>query len=98
MKFRSLSALMLLAAFFCSTAHGDDRIDLQSDSTILSVLQASAGKTVELRLSAGEKIGGRVERVTDNLVYLSHLNGADFSEAFIDVQDVTAVLMRSGTR
>jgi hypothetical protein len=98
MKSGSLSSLMLLVALFCSPVHADDRIDLQSDSTILSVLQASAGKTVELRLSAGEKIGGRVERVTDNLVYLSHLSAADFSEAVVDVQDVTAVLMRSGAK
>jgi hypothetical protein len=53
----------LLIAFvitgFCSSVFAQDRIDLQSDTTILGILHASTGKTVELRLDSETKSAGK---------------------------------------
>jgi hypothetical protein len=51
-----------------------------------------------LHLRSGEKIGGKVGQVTDNIVYLSHLTGAEFFDAFVDVKDISAVVIRAGGR
>ena len=89
----------LLIAFviigFCSSVFAQDRIDLQSDTTILNILHDSAGKTVELRLDSGDKIGGKVEELTENVIHLSHLTGAESFDAFIDVEDIVAVVIRT---
>jgi len=66
----------------CSTRSAQDKVDLQPNGTVLSILQSSTGKTVELRPQAGEKIGGKLEQVTDNVVHLSHLTGAEFFRRF----------------
>ena len=80
----------------CSTLSAQDKIDLQPNATVLSILQSSTGKTVELRLQAGEKMGGKVEQVTDNVVHLSHLTGAEFFDGFVNVKDISAVVIRTG--
>jgi hypothetical protein len=62
--------------------------------TVLGILQGNAGKTVELDLRSGEKMGGKVSHVTDNIVHLSPLTGAEYFDAFIDVKDTSAVVVR----
>jgi hypothetical protein len=88
--------LGFIIAAFCCNLPAQDKIDLQPNATVLSILQGNAGKTVELRLNSGEKIGGKVEKVTDNVVHLSHLTGAEFFDGFVDVKDISAVVIRTG--
>ena len=97
MKHVSLLLALPLAAV-CSDLSAQDKIDLQSNATVIGILQGSAGKTVELHLNSGEKIGGRVAQVTDNVVHLSHLTGAEFFDAFVDGKDISAVVIRTGGR
>jgi hypothetical protein len=86
---------IIAAAATCSTLLAQEKASLQPNATILSVLQGNTGKTVELRMQCGEKIGGRVEEVNDNLVLLSHLTGAEYFEGFVNVKDISAVVIRS---
>jgi hypothetical protein len=95
MKYCSLFFAIIFTVIICSTGLGQEKAILQPNATILSILQGSTGKTVELRLNSGEKIGGKVEQVNDNLVLLSHLTGAEFFEGFVSVKDVSAVVIRS---
>jgi len=85
----------VIVAVTCSSLVAQEKSNLQPNATILSILQGNTGKTVELRLNSGEKIGGKVEQVNDNLVLLSHLTGAEFFDGFVCVKDVSAVVMRS---
>jgi hypothetical protein len=62
--------------------------------TVLSVLQGSVGKTVELHLRSGEKMGGKVSQVSENTVHLSALTGAEYFDAFVDAKDISAVVAR----
>jgi hypothetical protein len=98
MKRYSLLVGIIVAAVACSNLFAQEKTGIQANATILSILQGNAGKSVELHLRSGEKIGGRVGQVTDNIVYLSHLTGAEFFDAFIDVKDVSAVVIRAGGR
>ena len=70
----------------------------QPNASVIGILQASAGKAVELHLRSGEKMGGRVGQATDKVVYLSHRTGAEFYDAFVDAKDISAVVVRAGGR
>jgi hypothetical protein len=98
MKYYSFLLGIIVAAITCSSLLAQEKAGIQPNATVLSILQGNAGKTVELRLRSGEKIGGRVSQVTDNIVYLSHLTGAEFFDAFVDVKDVSAVIIRAAGR
>jgi hypothetical protein len=91
-----LFGVIIVAALSCSSLLAQEKPAIPPNATVLSILQANVGKPVELHLRSGEKIGGRVGQVTDNIVYLSHLTGAEFFDAFIDVKDVTSVIIRAG--
>jgi hypothetical protein len=95
MKYYSLLVGIIVAAVTCSSLLAQEKAALQPNATVLSILQGSAGKTVELRLNSGEKIGGKLEQVNDNLVLLSHLTGAEFFDGFINVKDISAVVIRA---
>jgi hypothetical protein len=90
--------IIVIAALTCSSLLAQEKAALQPNVTVLSVLQGSAGKTVELHLRSGEKMGGKVAGVTDNVVHLSHLTGAEFFDAFVDVKDISAVVVRVAGR
>jgi hypothetical protein len=98
MKRYSLPPGIIVAAIACSSLPAQEKPAIQPNATVLSILQGNAGKAVELHLRSGEKIGGKVGQVTDNIVYLSHLTGAEFFDAFVDVKDISAVVIRAGGR
>jgi hypothetical protein len=54
----------------------------------------AAGQSVELHLRSGEKMGGKAAQVTDSIVHLSNLTGAEYFDAFVDMKDVSAVVVR----
>jgi uncharacterized membrane protein len=87
--------LIVIAALASSSLLAQEKAALQPNATVLSVLQGSVGKTVELRMNCGEKIGGKVEQVNDNLVLLSHLTGAEYFDGFVNIKDISAVVIRS---
>lgn len=70
-------------------------IDFKSEDSIASILRRQAGQAVELRLVSGEKIGGKVDKVGESLVYLTQLTGQEFFEAAVDIESISAVVARS---
>ena len=92
---RYSSLIIVIAALTCSSLLAQEKAALQPNATVLSVLQGNVGKTVELRMNCGEKIGGKVEQVNDNLVLLSHLTGAEYFDGFVNIKDISAVVIRS---
>jgi hypothetical protein len=98
MKRYSLLFGAIVATITCSSLLAQEKAGLQPNATVLSILQGSTGKTVELHLRSGEKMGGKVAQVTDNIVHLSSLSGAEYFDAFVDVKDVSAVVVRVAGR
>ena len=95
MKRYSLFVGMIITAVICASSFAQEKASLQPNATIVSLLQGSAGKGVELHLRSGEKIGGKVAQITDNIVHLSNLTGAEYFDGFVDVKDISAVVVRS---
>jgi hypothetical protein len=94
MKRYSLLVAIIITAVICASSFAQDKAGLQPNATVVSLLQGSAGKSVELHLRSGEKMGGKIAQVTDNIVHLSNLTGAEYFDAFIDVKDISAVVVR----
>jgi hypothetical protein len=86
--------IIVIATLTCSSLLAQEKAALQPNATVISILQGNAGKTVELHLRSGEKMGGKVSQVTDNIVHLSSLTGAEYFDAFVDVKDISAVVVR----
>ena len=95
MKRYSLVVGIIVAAVACSNLFAQEKAALQPNATVVSLLQGSAGKSVELHLRSGEKMGGKIAQVTDNVVHLSNLTGAEYFDAFVDVKDISAVVVRA---
>jgi hypothetical protein len=58
MKRYSFLLGIIVTAIACSSLLAQEKPAIQPNATVLSILQANAGKTVELHLRSGEKIGG----------------------------------------
>ena len=83
-----------VTAVTCASSLAQDKATMQANATVAGILQGSTGKAVELHLTSGEKMGGKVAQVTDNVIHLSNLVGAEYFDAFIDMKDVSAVVVR----
>ena len=88
----------IIAAMTCSSLLAQEKAALQANATVLSIIQGSVGKGVELHLRSGEKLGGKVAQVTDSIVHLSNLTGAEYFDAFVDAKDISAVVVRVAGR
>jgi hypothetical protein len=95
MKRYSLLVGMIITAVTCASTFAQEKASLQPNATMLSVLQGNTGKAVELRMQCGEKIGGKVEQISDNVVLLSRLTGAEYFDGFVNLKDISAVVIRS---
>jgi hypothetical protein len=89
------AALALVFAALLATGFAEGKVDFQTSDTVKTVLERQAGQKVELRLSSGEKIGGKVEKVGEKTVHLSAVTGQEFFDAVVVLEEVTAVLVRT---
>ena len=91
--------LLLITTLVCTAtaplSYAQNKIELQPDDTMRSVLEKHVGQTVDLRLKSGDKIGGKLEKVTDKLVHLAQLTGAEYSDGVVDLTHVSAVVART---
>ena len=79
----------------CANLLAQGKIDLQLSDTVHDILERNVGQTLELRLKSGEKIGGKVEKLGDKLVFLSGLSGAEFYDAAVEIAEISAVVVRA---
>ncbi|MGI8890930.1 MAG: hypothetical protein ACR2G0_09150 [Chthoniobacterales bacterium] len=91
---RFLFSFVTILAFAVPDAWAQSKIELQPNETILSVLQGQVGKPVELRMKSGEKISGKLQKVTGKLVHVAELTDADFYDAAVEVDSIAAVVVR----
>ena len=96
MKHLFISFVAILG--LCASTFGQSPLDLQPNDTMRSVLERQVGQLVDLRMKSGEKIGGKVEKVTDKLAHLSQLTGAEFYDAVVDIDGIAAVAVRAKTK
>jgi hypothetical protein len=87
--------LALACSAFLTTAFAQGKVDFQSSDSIKTILERQTGQKVELRLTSGEKLAGKVEKVGDKTVHLSAIAGQEFFDAVVVLEEVTAVLVRT---
>ncbi|CAN5433184.1 hypothetical protein BH20VER3_BH20VER3_09530 [soil metagenome] len=89
-----LLATLTIIALAAPSTRAQSKIDLQAADSVQSVLERQVGKSVELRMRSGEKIAGKLEKVTDKLAHISHLTDADFYDAAVALDGIAAVVVR----
>ena len=87
--------LLALAAMFTSSAFAD-KLVFESGDTATTILKKQTGQKVELRMKSGEKISSKVEAVGAKAVHLSALTGQEFFDAIVNIDDISAVIVRTG--
>lgn len=92
-----LRAFTILLAC-CLTAFAQTKIELQQNDTMRSALERQVGQTVDLRMKSGEKLGGKLEKVTDKLAHVSQLTGAEFFDAVVEIDAIAAVAVRTKSK
>ncbi|MBX7185426.1 MAG: hypothetical protein K1Y01_09800 [Vicinamibacteria bacterium] len=63
-----------------------------------TVLAKHIGARVKLKLSGGHELEGVLREVTDEIAHLSELTGADFFDADVSLQHVSALVVRVRTK
>ncbi|MDQ2659049.1 MAG: hypothetical protein M3Y03_01375 [Verrucomicrobiota bacterium] len=89
---------LLLLLSIVSVSFAQVQVRLQDSDTVGSILKTQVGQNVELRMKSGEKLGGKVDQVTERLAHLSQLSGAEFYDAVVNLEDVAAVVVRTKTK
>lgn len=89
------AAAIAVVCLTCLNLFAQGKIDLQPNDTIHAILERNVGGMVELRMTSGEKLGGKVEKVGDQLVHLSQLTGAEFYDAVVGLNAISAVVLRT---
>jgi hypothetical protein len=94
-RFKSLFLLTLVSSLSLG-ALAQSKVGFQNGDTPATVLQRQTGQRVELRLKSGDKIAGKVEAVGEKAVHLSALSGQEFFDAVVVLEDISAVVVRTG--
>jgi hypothetical protein len=90
-----LFAILMLVAVTSSNLLAQSQLDFRPDDTVKTLLERQVGKSVELRMRSGEKLAGKLERVGDTMVHLSQLTGAEFYDAAVALDSISAVVVRA---
>lgn len=98
-----LPAALLLAAapaFAQEAPAGQEKkMVVEAQDSMASVLKKLEGKTVRIRLAGGaDEVVGKLESVGKELAHLSSLQGREFFDAFVRVDQVAAVAVQVRTR
>jgi hypothetical protein len=88
--------ILALIATLTATALADGKAVFAPSDTIVSVLTRQVGQRVELRMNSGEKLAGKVEAVGIKTVHISSLAGQEFFDAVVALDQISAVIFRTG--
>jgi len=92
---KTAALLALLTAIALPLSAAESGLDFKPSDTIATVLARQEGQKVELRLRSGEKIAGKLQKVGEKLAHVSQLAGAEFFEAAVAIDEITAVIVRA---
>ena len=93
-----LCALLLAASslmlFTSKAAAEEGKFELKANATLHEVLAERTGKRATLRMQSGEDIEGTVILVGNVLVHISKLAGKDFYDAVVNIDRISAVIIK----
>ena len=94
MKNQIINILAVLA--LATTAWAEGKAVFNPSDTVATAVSRQVGQRVELRLKSGDKLVGKLEAVGDKAVHLSALTGQEFFDAVVALDDISAVIVRTG--
>lgn len=89
---RLLVTTALCLAIAQASAQG---LTLSPADTIQSVVSSQKGKRVSLRLRSGQELTGILRESTDRFAVLAELSGREFFDAFVPIEAIEAVIVRT---
>ncbi len=92
--FAALLGLSLLMAPVVANSE-EPKIEVTSTEAPKEALEQLKGKTVTLRLTAGEDVSGTVESVGPTAVKIGQLTGKEFYSALVKIENIAAIIYRA---
>ncbi len=93
-----LSLLVLVGTLFAggnNAVSADDSVfQLSGENPVSQTLNKNVGKKVTLKLASGVELKGKVSAVGDLAVRVSELEGQEFFDAWVRLDDIAAILVR----
>ena len=93
MKFLNTTILFALVSV-AQFSHAD-ALSIKPGDTLQKQIAAQKGKKITVRLLAGEELTGIVRDVSNELLQLGELSGKEYFDAMIDLNKVTAILVKT---
>jgi hypothetical protein len=88
-------AVLALGLIVSRGTHAEEALSVARGDGVRDVLTRQIGKSVTVRLRAGDEISGKAQIVGEHVVHLAQLAGRDFYDAVIRVDAIDAVLVRA---
>lgn len=98
LRILAIMSCLILAPLSMAADADKNPLQIRSSDTIRSVLEHQLGKPVKLRLKSGQELGGTVARFGAGVVQLSQVSGMEFFDAVVNIDEISAVLVRTRTR
>ncbi len=95
MQKKWINLALSLLFFSLSPISYADGLTIKPGDTLQKQISAFKGKKITIRLVSGEELTGTVKESTNELVQLSDLSGKEFFDAIIDVNKVSAILVKT---
>jgi hypothetical protein len=91
-----MAIAILVAGMMASAAPNASADDvLKSGTTIRNILTDAIGKRVSVRLDSREELEGTVTTVGDHLVHISKLAQRDYFDAFVSIDRISALIVKT---
>ncbi|MCB0328244.1 MAG: hypothetical protein KDD70_01235 [Bdellovibrionales bacterium] len=90
----SFSLVFLPVVTFAETATSDS-MTVSDAKPVKANLEKLVGKSVTLKLSSGEELGGKVSKVGPEAVQLSELTGREYFDAVVPLEKIVALIVRT---
>ncbi len=91
---RVLIVIVLFCCMNWSQAVIAAELSIKSGDSIQKVLEEYKGKRVTVRMHGNDELTGKVRTVTKDLLHLGELTGRDFFDAIIEINRISAVIVR----
>ena len=94
MNCRPIVYVLLFLCMVCSNAAFAAEFNLKSGDSIQKLLEEYKGKRVAVRIQGNDELTGKVKSVTKDLLHLAELTGRDYFDAVIDINKISAIIVR----
>lgn len=98
---RKKSALLVclsLLIFLSTGLQAEEKKAPVATTSIKENLHLHSGKRVELLLSSGQKISGKVAKVGDHVVHIERITGKEYYDAVLKIGSIDALVFRARER